>query len=111
MPDLYTDDDAQAAVHAITVARGLDPAVANSYRDAMQGDWARAVLDAIAPTIAARALREAAAAIEDTPWEVASQEGPLADADDRTWLHGTDCGIRFASRLTLMRADEIEAGR
>ena len=49
-----------------------------------------------------RAARERIAqAIEAEPWERWSNEGPPSDdADDqRIWVHGVGCGVRFAARI------------
>src|SRR5690242_7946730 len=110
MSRTYTDAELEAVASILLDDYATEYSAGHlSWRD-FDGPAAR-ILGAVAPAIVRRAkaeaLREAADLIEETPWEVFSSEGPLDGSDDRTWLHGTDCAIRFATRLTRLRADEI----
>lgn len=97
MSDLYDD----AAVHAVAKSLWAEthgPAdewadLAPSFRAALLTD-ARAILDAVAPAIAARALRQAAGAIFNGATD---PEQEFYDAGVSPWL--------------MRRADEIEAGQ
>lgn len=70
------------------------------------GVSARAVLDAVVPAIAARALREAAEAI-DADFRDNVNDVALNDEADRI-ISARAFGMYRASRLTRRRADEIE---
>ena len=86
----YTDADVEFAANS--VAEAAEHAEANEEGHWVEGysdDFARAVLDAVAPAIAARALREAA---DDMALRLSGHSGVSVK------------GLRF-------RADEIEAGR
>ncbi|WP_330473784.1 hypothetical protein [Terrabacter sp. C0L_2] len=92
----YTDADVQAAEWALAQPRMH----VNTSRGRQESD-ARVVLDAVAPTIAARALREAAVTYEsharDTFWR---DDSPF-HASGR--FHG-----ELAAEWMQKRADEIE---
>jgi len=85
-----TDAEVKAAVDAI-LTQYVGPGT--EEREIAEAD-ARAVLDAVAPAIAARALREFASAMERPDW-----------------THRDDWGVRCAYSFEVTsRADEIERG-
>jgi hypothetical protein len=89
----YTDADVEFAANS--VAEAAEHAEANEEGHWVEGysdDFARAILDAVAPAIAARALREEACPI-------------VSDSRDQ------GLGMGAAQRAIWRRADEIEAGR
>ena len=102
MAEHYTDEDHAAAVAAILQAydeifcEGLDRK-AGPAENAGAKAYATAVLDAIAPAIAARALREVAESLAEGIVPMSSPHYSRADAEDEAsveWLRA--------------RADEIE---
>ena len=76
MSDLYTEEDVKAAFDAYNVADG--------NWDSHEGSL-RAALDAVAPAIAARTLREVAADLRDgaekNPFTEGGRQGILIAAD------------------------------